>query len=173
MNQLEYRRSIANGAGLPDPMLCAGRVHRVIASARKTSQRDAESRTARTCRCTSLSGLARARERRGSQHLCCCQSASLRQLGNAPKKASPRCGIYIWILTLMARPGSLHSGTRIAVPTPTAIISTSPGKYQVLWRVEGFDFEKQERTLESYSPSLSEAIPLAPTATVFSVCLAS
>ena len=35
-----------------------------------------------------------------------------------------------------------------AVPAPTAILSTSPGKYQVLWRVEGFDFELQEATLK-------------------------
>ena len=34
------------------------------------------------------------------------------------------------------------------VPSPTAILSTSPGKYQVLWRVEGFDFELQETTLK-------------------------
>ncbi len=34
------------------------------------------------------------------------------------------------------------------VPIPTAILSTSPGKYQVLWRVEGFDFETQEITLK-------------------------
>jgi hypothetical protein len=34
------------------------------------------------------------------------------------------------------------------VPTPTAIISTSPGKYQALWRVAGFDFEQQEQTLK-------------------------
>lgn len=34
------------------------------------------------------------------------------------------------------------------VPTPTSILSTSPGKYQVLWRVEGFDFELQEQTLK-------------------------
>ena len=34
------------------------------------------------------------------------------------------------------------------VPTPTAILSTSPGKYQVLWRVEGFDFDMQETTLK-------------------------
>ncbi len=34
------------------------------------------------------------------------------------------------------------------IPTPTAIISTSPGKYQALWRVAGFDFERQERTLK-------------------------
>ena len=33
------------------------------------------------------------------------------------------------------------------VPTPTAIISTSPGKYQALWRVAGFDFERQEQKL--------------------------
>ena len=35
-----------------------------------------------------------------------------------------------------------------AVPAPTAILSTSPGKYQVLWRVDGFDFEQQEMTLK-------------------------
>ncbi|HEY2472439.1 MAG TPA: RepB family DNA primase [Terracidiphilus sp.] len=35
-----------------------------------------------------------------------------------------------------------------SVPTPTAILSTSPDKYQVLWRVDGFDFERQEQTLK-------------------------
>ena len=35
-----------------------------------------------------------------------------------------------------------------AVPTPTVILSTSPGKYQVLWRVDGFDFACQEQTLK-------------------------
>jgi RepB DNA-primase from phage plasmid len=35
-----------------------------------------------------------------------------------------------------------------AVPTATAILSTSPGKYQVLWQVEGFDFERQEEMLK-------------------------
>jgi len=35
------------------------------------------------------------------------------------------------------------------VPTPSAILSTSPGKYQALWRVEGFDFDRQENTLKS------------------------
>jgi hypothetical protein len=35
-----------------------------------------------------------------------------------------------------------------AVPIPTAILSTSPGKYQVLWRVDGFDFERQETMLK-------------------------
>jgi hypothetical protein len=34
------------------------------------------------------------------------------------------------------------------VPPPTSILSTSPGKCQVLWRVEGFDFERQELTLK-------------------------
>jgi hypothetical protein len=38
--------------------------------------------------------------------------------------------------------------TSDAVPTPTAILSTSPGKYQVLWHVEGFDFDRQESTLK-------------------------
>jgi len=37
------------------------------------------------------------------------------------------------------------------VPTPTAILSTSPGKYQALWRVAGFDFERQEQTLKLIS----------------------
>jgi hypothetical protein len=35
-----------------------------------------------------------------------------------------------------------------ALPNPAAIISTSPGKYQVLWKVEGFDFALQESTLK-------------------------
>jgi hypothetical protein len=34
------------------------------------------------------------------------------------------------------------------VPSPTAILSTSHGKYQALWRVAEFDFERQERTLK-------------------------
>src|SRR5580658_4678610 len=35
-----------------------------------------------------------------------------------------------------------------AVPPASAILSTSPSKYQVFWRVEGFDFEQQEFTLK-------------------------
>lgn len=34
------------------------------------------------------------------------------------------------------------------VPPPTSILSTSPGKCQVLWLVEGFDFDQQEQTLK-------------------------
>ena len=34
------------------------------------------------------------------------------------------------------------------VPPPTSILSTSPDKYQVLWRVEEFDFVRQEQTLK-------------------------
>ena len=34
------------------------------------------------------------------------------------------------------------------VPPPTSILSTSPGKYQALWRVEEFDFVRQEQTLK-------------------------
>lgn len=34
------------------------------------------------------------------------------------------------------------------VPTPNAIVRTSPGKYQVLWRVEEFTFERQEAMLK-------------------------
>jgi hypothetical protein len=35
-----------------------------------------------------------------------------------------------------------------AVPVPSTIVSTSPGKYQALWRVRGFDFDQQESTLK-------------------------
>jgi len=38
--------------------------------------------------------------------------------------------------------------TSDSVPIPTVIVSTSPRKYQVLWRVESFDFELQEETLK-------------------------
>jgi hypothetical protein len=38
--------------------------------------------------------------------------------------------------------------TSDAVSPVSAILSTSPGKYQVLWRVEGFDFEQQETMLK-------------------------
>jgi hypothetical protein len=34
------------------------------------------------------------------------------------------------------------------VPVSSAILSTSPGKYQVLWQVDGFDFAQQEETLK-------------------------
>jgi len=45
-----------------------------------------------------------------------------------------------------ARLATLRASDR--VPAPTAILSTSPGKYQALWRVAGFDFERQEQTLK-------------------------
>ena len=35
-----------------------------------------------------------------------------------------------------------------AVPVPSMILSTSPGKYQALWKVEGFDFDQQENALK-------------------------
>jgi hypothetical protein len=35
-----------------------------------------------------------------------------------------------------------------AVPPPNAVLSTSIGKYQVLWRVEGFTLEQQESALK-------------------------
>ena len=56
--------------------------------------------------------------------------------------------ICISISTAMATPVSLRSAASDAVPEPTAIISTSPGKYQVLWRSNGFDFAIQESTLK-------------------------
>ncbi len=45
-----------------------------------------------------------------------------------------------------ARLASLRASN--AVPVPSAILSTSPGKYQVLWRVERFDFATQESALK-------------------------
>ena len=36
----------------------------------------------------------------------------------------------------------------VDIPSPSAIVNTSPGKYQVLWRVEGFDFVAQESALK-------------------------
>ena len=35
------------------------------------------------------------------------------------------------------------------VPAPTVILSTSPGKYQALWRVDGFDLVSQEDTAQA------------------------
>jgi hypothetical protein len=35
-----------------------------------------------------------------------------------------------------------------AVPAPNAIVSTSHGKYQILWRVDGFTLEQQESALK-------------------------
>jgi hypothetical protein len=35
-----------------------------------------------------------------------------------------------------------------AVPAPSTVLSTSPGKYQALWRVDGFDLEQQEAALK-------------------------
>lgn len=35
-----------------------------------------------------------------------------------------------------------------AVPVPSVILSTSPSKYQVLWRVDGFDLQEQEIALK-------------------------
>jgi len=45
-----------------------------------------------------------------------------------------------------ARLATLRASDR--VPVPTAILSTSPGKYQALWRVAGFSFELQEQILK-------------------------
>lgn len=45
-----------------------------------------------------------------------------------------------------ARLASLR--TSELAPPPTSILSTSPGKYQVVWRVEGFDFVRQEQMLK-------------------------
>ncbi len=38
--------------------------------------------------------------------------------------------------------------TSTTVPQPNAVVATSAGKYQVLWRVQGFHFATQEQTLK-------------------------
>ena len=48
----------------------------------------------------------------------------------------------------MVKPESLRSGHRMRCRLRRAIFSTSPGKYQVFWRVDGFDFEHQEQALK-------------------------
>jgi hypothetical protein len=45
-----------------------------------------------------------------------------------------------------ARLASLRASD--AIPTPNAVLSTSLGKYQVLWRVDGFTLEQQESALK-------------------------
>lgn len=45
-----------------------------------------------------------------------------------------------------ARLALLQTSDRL--PRPNAVVSTSPGKYQVLWRVDGFTCEHQEATLK-------------------------
>jgi hypothetical protein len=47
--------------------------------------------------------------------------------------------------------GEVRVATLLAsdtVPTPAVILGTSPNKYQILWRVEGFDFQHQEAALK-------------------------
>ena len=41
------------------------------------------------------------------------------------------------------------------VPVPSIVLSTSPNKYQVLWRVEGFDFDQQEAMLKLLATAFS------------------
>jgi hypothetical protein len=45
-----------------------------------------------------------------------------------------------------ARLASLRASD--AVPPPNAVLSTSPGKYQILWRVDGFTVAQQESALK-------------------------
>jgi hypothetical protein len=46
----------------------------------------------------------------------------------------------------VARLAAIRSSN--AVPIPSTILSTSPGKYQVLWQVDDFRFAEQERLLK-------------------------
>ena len=89
------------------------------------------------------------------------------EVESVPRNAWRKFVIFTSISTWMARTGSPRLKMSDAVPVPTVILSTSPDKYQALWRVEGFDFDQQETTLKSLLSSLGET-PRAPTGTGFS-----
>ena len=79
--------------------------------------------------------------------LCSCQSASF-----GSRKRTKECIAAVRHLYLdldtdgEARLTSLRASD--AVPPPNAILSTSLGKYQILWRVDGFTLEQQESALK-------------------------
>ena len=68
--------------------------------------------------------------------------------GSGPRKASLRSDIYTSISTPMGIRNLTALLSSKFVPIPTAIVATSAGKYQVLWRVKSFPFEQQERLLK-------------------------
>ena len=45
------------------------------------------------------------------------------------------------------------------VPIPSAILSTSPGKYQIFWRVDDLDFEHQEQALKLSEAQTAAGVP--------------
>ncbi len=67
---------------------------------------------------------------------------------NVPKRASLPCGILYLDLDTDGEAHLASLRASDAVPAPNAIVSTSHGKYQVLWRVHGFTFEQQEIALK-------------------------
>ena len=100
-----------------------------------------------TCASASLSRLARARERYRSERLCGCQSASLGQPQTHQRKhrrspaSVPRFG-HRW-----RGPPHFAPGLGCGSPADCDPLDIA-GKYQVLWRVEGFTFEQQESALK-------------------------
>jgi hypothetical protein len=70
--------------------------------------------------------------------------------GSKKRTKESVAGIRHLYLDLDADAGSKLAALRssTSVPMPTAIVSTSAGKYQLLWRVEGFSLEQQESTLK-------------------------
>jgi RepB DNA-primase from phage plasmid len=68
--------------------------------------------------------------------------------GNARKKTSLRCEIYTWTLILMAGPSSLRYSTQTEFRSRRRSSLHRPANIQVLWRVKGFDFVRQESTLK-------------------------
>ena len=77
------------------------------------------------------------------------------QLRSGGRKRTERCIAKVWHL---CRGLDTNCDTRLTSPraseallTPTAVIPTSPGKYQVRWRIDCSPFERQEGTLKLLS----------------------
>ena len=130
---------------IPDPVLRPGRDDRpTVALAKRPANVTQRIVTAGASDCASISRMARLRKHQRREHLCSCQSASPWQpeadegehrIGS-PSLHRHRHG--------RRRPNCCAPSHRIR-PCTTVILSTSPGKYQVLWRVDGFDFERAGR----------------------------
>ena len=59
------------------------------------------------------------------------------------------------------------------LPAPHFVVSTSPGKYQVIWRVEGFSMEQAERLQQGLARQTGAQTSPPPTRRASCVCQAS
>ena len=104
--------------------------------------------TVRTSNCSSISRMARLRKHQRREHLCSRQSTSPWQ--QEANEGEHRIGTPSLYRYRHGRRGPNRCAPGLgSVPAPTAILSTSPGKYQVLWRVDGFDFAQSGRDAQA------------------------